>query len=468
VYLPVRSRRWWRHAVLLSGGVSLVMALGAAASPDAAAAPVAAGARSATSGGTWGNGQEVAGALNKGGNAEVYSVSCPSPGNCGAGGLYNSQPGQRHTHAFVVNEVNGTWGAAKAVPEPKGWFDLEIYQISCASAGNCSAGGLYFVPSKSQYHNHAFVVDEVNGSWGKPEEVPGLAALDIGGGEVSSMSCPSAGNCSADGWYLDTHRHGQGWVANEVNGTWRTAEEIPGLQALNKGWRAEPMSVSCASAGNCSASGFYVDGFLHGQAFVVDEVNGTWGKAQEVAGKLNLGGEAVLESVSCASAGNCSGGGGYNTESGQQRSFVVNEANGKWGTAKEVAGAGGGIAWVSCVSAGNCSASGSTNAPRGLVVNEVNGSWGAAQVIPGSAALNSVSCASAGNCSAAGFSNSHAVVVNEVNGKWGTPQVVAGNLNVGTGPSVNAVSCAPAGLCSAGGVYVDKAGNLQAFVASEG
>jgi hypothetical protein len=52
-------------------------------------------------GGTWGTAQEVAAALNKGGNAQVSSVSCPSAGNCGAGGQYR---GRVKEQAFVIGE----------------------------------------------------------------------------------------------------------------------------------------------------------------------------------------------------------------------------------------------------------------------------------------------------------------------------------------------------------------------------
>jgi hypothetical protein len=56
-------------------------------------------------------------------------------------------------------------------------------------------GGLYV---DSYGGVQAFVVDESGGSWGAAEEVPGLAALNAGGwASVSSVSCPSAGNCAA-------------------------------------------------------------------------------------------------------------------------------------------------------------------------------------------------------------------------------------------------------------------------------
>jgi hypothetical protein len=99
---------------------------------------------------------------------------------------------------------------------------------------------------------------------------------------------------------------------------WGTAREVPGTAALNAGGNAAVDSVSCTSAGNCSAGGSYKDSSGHQQAFVVSQINGTWGKAKEVPGTsaLNQGRNAGVSSVSCASAGNCSAGGSYAVDSG--------------------------------------------------------------------------------------------------------------------------------------------------------
>jgi hypothetical protein len=49
---------------------------------------------------------------------------------------------------------------------------------------------------------------------------------------------------------------------------WGSAQEVPGTAALNTGGNAEINSVSCASAGNCTAGGSYTDGSGHRQVFV--------------------------------------------------------------------------------------------------------------------------------------------------------------------------------------------------------
>ncbi len=469
-------RRPGRLIGWLAGGLSLVLLLGAAASPSSPRAAVtgthvAAGARG-TADGRWGAAREVAAALNRS-QAEVNSVSCASAGNCAAGGFYNDSTGQQ---AFVVSEVNGRWDAARTVAAALNTGDVaDVDSVSCASAGNCAAGGFYNDSSGQQ----AFVVSEVNGRWGAAQTV--AAALNGGSALVTSVSCPSAGNCTAGGNY----RGSSGWqafVVSEMSGRWDAARTV--AAALNTAGNALANSVSCVSADNCTAGGSYHDSSGQ-QAFVVSEVNGAWGAAREVAAALNTGGDASVNSVSCASAGTCTAGGNYNYGSGWQ-AFVVSEVNGAWGAAREVAGAlnTGGDAWVisvSCTSAGNCTAGGSYHDSSGhrqaFVVSQDDGTWGAAREVAAAlnqgddAGVNAVSCASAGDCTAGGsYDNSsgqQAFVVSEVNGAWGAAREVAAALNQGEYAAVYSVSCASPEKCAAGGYYLDSSRNAQAFVVNK-
>ena len=112
----------------------------------------------------------------------------------------------------------------------------------------------------------------LSGSWGTAQEVPGTAALNKGGnGGVNSVSCASAGNCGAGGSYTDGSGHAQASVVSQVNGTWHPAIEVPGTAALNQGGSAEVSSMSCALAGRCSAGGRYTNIFGRVQAFVDSE-----------------------------------------------------------------------------------------------------------------------------------------------------------------------------------------------------
>jgi hypothetical protein len=442
----------------------------------------------------WGTAEEIPGlaTLSPSGSAQVTSISCTSVGDCNAGGYYTDMSNAQQ--AFVASEADGSWGAAQEVPGTAALNqagNATITSVSCAAAGNCSAGG-YYVNGSGDYQ--ALVVSEADGSWGTAEEVPGLAALDQGEyAQVTSVSCGAAGNCSAGGYYDNSSRDGLAFVVSEADGSWGTAEEVPGLAALDQGEYAQVTSVSCGAAGNCSAGGAYDSSSNQQQAFVVSETDGSWGTAQEVPGTaaLNQGGIADISSVSCATAGNCSAGGFYIDSTAKQQAFVVSESGGQWGAAQQVPGTaalnqngGAQVFSVSCNSTGNCGAGGvydGSNDGQAFVVSEVDGSWGTAQEVPGLAALDlggiagitSVSCGAAGNCSAGGqygsVGNTQAFVVSETDGTWGTVQEVPGTgvLNQGGDATITSLSCAAAGSCSAGGYYAPSSGGFQAFVAGE-
>src|SRR5438067_10846440 len=74
-----------------------------------------------------------------------------------------------------------------------------------------------------------------------------------------SLSCPSAGNCSAVGTYSDSSGHTQGLLLTETAGTW--AAGLEAMLPANAG--SDPgvgLAVACGSAGGCSAVGEYADG----------------------------------------------------------------------------------------------------------------------------------------------------------------------------------------------------------------
>jgi hypothetical protein len=163
------------------------------------------------------------------------------------------------------------------------------------------------------------------GTWHTAIEVPGTATLNQGNeAGVSSLSCPSAGNCAAVGDYSTSKDLPRAFVVSQHNGTWSTAIEMPGTESLPNGplVTAGVNTLSCASAGNCAADGNYEGGSGGTKAWVASQTNGTWSNAIELPG---LGG-ANLESVSCGSAGNCAAGGGYYDGSDGYQAFLASES----------------------------------------------------------------------------------------------------------------------------------------------
>jgi hypothetical protein len=279
------------------------------------------------------------------------------------------------------------------------------------------------------------------GVWGRAIAVPGLATLNKGRkADVLSVACASPGSCAAGGYYQNHGKHG--FVVSEAKGRWRQAIEVPGLKALGKGG-SQVSEVSCASPGYCAAGGYFGNHSTNsydvttGRGFVVSERGGVWGKAIEVPGlaALNKGGNAEVSAVSCATRGYCTAAGSYTDSGSHQQGFVAVERSGVWGKAIEVPG-------LAALNKG------------------------------GNAEVSAVSCAAPGYCAAGGrysdASGDQAFVVSELNGRWGTARQVAANLSTGPGEDafVDTVSCGSPGNCLAGGQGGNGSEN-EAFVVSE-
>ncbi|HEX9519559.1 MAG TPA: hypothetical protein VF940_25685, partial [Streptosporangiaceae bacterium] len=333
---------------------------------------------------------------------------------------------------FVVSQVRGIWGTARPVPgfaSLNAGRVGGIAALSCTGPGDCTAGGYYTVPAGQFGQTEAFVVDEVHGRWLRAREAPGTTGLNTGGNaQLTSLSCASPGNCAAGGFYTDRAGKNHGLLISEAGGRWSNASPVTGLPRRTGSARyAAVTSVSCAAPGSCAAGGTYPDRAGHEQAFVVDEVSGRWGTAEPVAGiaAVNKGESAGVASISCTSPGDCSAAGFYAPR--QPRDgvyyvpFVVSQVHGRWASGRPVpglaavdVGISAQVAGLSCASPGNCVAGGRYTDRRGryqpFVVSQVRGSWGTLRQVPGLTALggvdggvNSISCPAAGRCAAAGF-----------------------------------------------------------------
>jgi hypothetical protein len=325
--------------------------------------------------GVWGQAQLVPGMakLNTHFNAEVDSISCTTAGNCAAGGSYSDNGGSDGSYgneAFVVDEKNGVWQSAVEVPgtaELNVDDEASVSAVSCTSVGNCTVGGGYL---DSVGYWQSFGVDETSGTWGQAEEVPGTAALSSSGvSQLNDLSCASPGNCVAGGYIAKCEGScydgsvEQAYVVSETGGVWGQAEEVPGLESLNVSGGVTINAVSCASVGACSVGGSYYDADDNVQAFVSSETKGVWRRAEQVPkiATLEDGAGSEVLALSCGAPGDCSAGGDYSS----YLAFVVNETNGTWKQAREVPGTAklnsdydAQVNSISCVSGGNCVAGG--------------------------------------------------------------------------------------------------------------
>jgi hypothetical protein len=240
--------------------------------------------------GAWTDAQPVNGvpSLNSG-NSGSTAVSCASPGNCAVAGFYTDT--SHHTQAFVADERGGTWELAEPVPgaAARNSGDASGTSLSCASPGNCGLAG--FVTDTMGQHQ-AFLDSELGGGWRQAQLLTGTGTVSSWQAtEARAVSCATAGDCVAGGSAVTAGLVQRAFVVREVNGIWGTAIELPGSAALNAGKTADLVSVSCASSGNCVAGGSYTDGSGLEHAMVADESAVTATSLSLAAARIRFGHE---------------------------------------------------------------------------------------------------------------------------------------------------------------------------------
>jgi hypothetical protein len=344
--------------------------------------------------------------------------------------------------------------------------------------------------------------------WSSARLMPGV------GGDWSvpaAISCTGPGDCTAGGEYGPDEPYTQSlpFVATEAGGKWGSAREVTGIPVLGEDQYAAVTSVSCGWPGNCVAAGYYLPTVARhynyvGQAFVVDQVNGTWQPTHPLAGvtasvDVNAIGFGWGITVSCVPAKSaaarksgldCLAVGGA-SGSGHYEGFVARAKHGTWGSAQPVTGLArlGGtrrsqVDTVSCVTPGTCAIGGYYTDGKGheqaFVASEASGTWRGAREAPGTSALNvkghaevdAVDCPVAGDCTATGDYRSKSgaeefFVINAAGGAWRGAVQVPGTARLGTGAALAGVSCTPA-TCELGGTMDTKpAGDTVGFLIGE-
>lgn len=421
-------------------------------------------------------------------NALVPAVSCAAAGDCSAVGSYHD--GSGHGEAMLLSESAGVWGAAirAKLPADAGANpEAGLNSISCPAVGDCTAVGGYTDNSVSG-REEGLLVTETAGAWktGVKALLPADAATNPKVG-LRSVSCSSAGNCSAVGEYTDGSGHPQGLLLTETAGKWTGVEEatLPPDRATSGalGPNVSVESVSCASPGECSAVGSYVDNAGHKQGLLLSESGGFWDLGEKATLPADHATDPAVElaSVSCVSVGNCSAVGSYsdNGAPSNEQGVLLTETAGGWLPGEKALLPAGGIGAillsVSCVTTGSCSAVGNyvdASQGRGLLLDKA-GTWrtGIPAVAPNAgtesgANLYSVSCPAVGDCGAVGsyvdkLGRGQGVLLTETGGAWANADEAMPPANAGTDPGVypEMVSCASVGNCSAVGEYTNKAGD---------
>jgi hypothetical protein len=160
----------------------------------------------------------------------------------------------------------------------------------------------------------------------------------------------------------------QGLLISATNGSWATGTEAT---LPSGGVTAQPNAISCASAGNCTAVGYYVDSLNAQHGLLLTETGGSWANGVEAPLPPGASNPSVL-AVSCWAPGSCGAVGNDGLDG-----LLLGESGGSWSATDATLPSGGSLgdlSAVSCPGAAICTAGGSyrnssTNNDEGLLVS---------------------------------------------------------------------------------------------------
>jgi len=263
------------------------------------------------------------------------------------------------------------WSAGDiSVPSLYSVANGQVTLLSCLSAGNCLAGGWFYTYANDGVHTFLEREDGLN--WSNAISVP-----DNSGGfnfEVNGLTC-ATNECIGVG--------SNSLGAQIVHYSWssQSVESFPvtfANQSLNT-THSSLKDVACTSDGNCVAGGYVnVTAGANSSALLVDsETNGSWANAVTVPLPSTPGANPGVNpgQVGCISSSRCVYIGSFNTREGQMRPFIAIRQNGTWLNAvspqmpSNAASMGSqSLSEISCVAGGTCTAAGSYHTTAGTLV----------------------------------------------------------------------------------------------------
>ena len=328
------------------------------------------------SNGTWGTTVNVvlpSGHSTSGDSSDLSSVSCISASSCEAVGTYETAGGDAEGMVVPI-EVSGAsaaQGTAIELPLPTGATQAELEGVSCTSTA-CTAVG--------ESDAGPLVATNAAGSWASA--IASVPAASTAAVELLAVSCPATGPCEAVGVYNEGFST-YDWAIQVSAGVPGSPEDVnlpsdfvPTNLVLDQGEGSMiPYvnlygldSVSCPSAGACTAAGTYTTANST-VAITVPIGGGTPAGVVEVGGSAANG--AMLDSIWCSDASDCVVGGVSEAAGPVYSAGTAIESGGDWSGLASLPGAPSesdaaqAVTSLTCADAGACEAAGfaSTSAP---------------------------------------------------------------------------------------------------------
>ncbi|HEY3907971.1 MAG TPA: hypothetical protein VGM14_28965 [Streptosporangiaceae bacterium] len=310
--------------------------------------------------------------------SQLSGVSCISATKCLAVGFAQTGGSQKP----LAELWNGSSWKIQATPKPAGQPLSELTGISCPSTSRCFAVGRF-----ARKNAQKTLAETWNGKKWAIQKTPSPVKNDV----LNAVSCRAANSCMAVGSGLAERWNGQSWSTQKIGKPSGSAADLTG--------------VSCTKAGPCYAVGGNFRQAV--QSSVAELWNGSKWSVQPVV-LTTSSDPSLLDGVSCTTATNCTAAGFYDDPANGDRA-LAEDFSIRWqdvSPAPFIGTTAAGLNGVSCTSQNACLAVGTVQ--RGGAFQAISQTWNGtgwtARIMPRPKIthLFAVSCTTATACTAVG------------------------------------------------------------------
>ncbi len=205
-------------------------------------------------------------------------MTCVSASNCRAVGYHSVGS----AHQTLIEQWDGTSWSIVASPNISGAQHNFLETVACNSASDCWAVGEYFDTSNARYRT---LIEQWNGSaWSI------VASPNVGNdhNDLYGVTCTSASQCWAVGFYYNSAAY-QTLIEQWNGGAWSIVTSANTSTTLGN----HLYSVSCTSASDCRAVGYYFQGetpqtLIEGLSIPVQVTSAVSRKSHGAAGNFDV------------------------------------------------------------------------------------------------------------------------------------------------------------------------------------
>jgi RHS repeat-associated protein len=378
----------------------------------------------------------------------------------------------------VVGDVNGVSGAlyksAADIQVPGRGPDLsvlraynspqqtaqtgnELNSVACTSSSNCWAVGDYYNANSS---DQALIEQYIGTAW---NTIPAPSTSSTMNNLLAGVTCVTASDCWAVGYALAPGGSYQTLIEQYNGASWSIVTSPDAGTSTNNYLGG----IACTSASSCSAAGYYYSTSAGHDQTLIETYNGTtWSIA--TSPNANLSQDNLLKAISCTSASNCWADGYYVNASGIDQTLIEQYDGTSWSVAaspNQGTSQSNVLVGLTCVSSSNCWAVGSDT--PGIydqtLIEEYSGATWSIVTSPNTSTsqandLTAVTCTSSSNCWSVGhYSGTHEqTVIDYFNGtSWSL--ATSANTSTSQDNGLRAAACTSSADCWAIGGYFPTA-----------